>query len=365
MDSDTWTVTCSAEGEEDKRLIFGGHMVDITGLTPGKLYTFTLEPTDQLYLTGNNSMEYTAQEPVFAQNLAITACTENSLLVQWEVPEGAAVTGWTVRCYSESGYDQTVTTADTAVTFTGLNGNEAHTVEVIADGMSSGNRCYMTDNAVTVSNVRAERTDAMGMKILWDYAGNTPAGSWIVTYSIDGSSFQEMVRTDVNEAKVFPMIPGANYTVTILLEDGTSVFSEVYTVPAPQANTFEGYLLKASNITGKLCRTPNLDYWTHNDLKADDYTSTFTVGTKASIILISDRYYNTSDDVITSMFVIHDDKGTLISNEMSQQVWTDMWYKKHCELDIPKLPDVPGNYKLDLYFGGAYVLSLDFSVVSG
>jgi hypothetical protein len=51
-----------------------------------------------------------------------------------------------------------VETAVPYVTFRGLDGNEAHTVEVTAKGMSAGNRCYMTNNAVTVTDVTAERS---------------------------------------------------------------------------------------------------------------------------------------------------------------------------------------------------------------
>jgi len=70
MDSDTWVVTYSAEGVEEQRQVFSGHMVTISNLIAGKTYTFRLGSGTDLYITGTDTLEYTASDPVFAQNLA-------------------------------------------------------------------------------------------------------------------------------------------------------------------------------------------------------------------------------------------------------------------------------------------------------
>ena len=146
-------------------------------------------------------MEYTAVDPVVAENLAIVACTENSLDVSWTIPNDKQVASWTVRCYSDSGYDETIVTSDTEVTFTGLNGNEAHTVEVLAEGMSASTRCYMTASAVTVHNVSATQNKT-NLLLTWEFTGNTPSGPWILTYNVDGAEYKEMVRTNTNSAVI-------------------------------------------------------------------------------------------------------------------------------------------------------------------
>ena len=74
------------------------------------------------------------------------------------------------------------------------------------------------------------------------------------------------------------------------------------------------------------------------------------------------RNYNTSNTVITTMFVIHAEDGTLISSNITQQTWTNMWYKRYCELDIPALPDKAGNYTISIYFNGAFVHSQSFTM---
>ena len=57
---DTWTIAYSAEGEEEKTVSFSGHMITIRELTVGKTYTFRIVETDDLYLTGTDSVEFAA-----------------------------------------------------------------------------------------------------------------------------------------------------------------------------------------------------------------------------------------------------------------------------------------------------------------
>lgn len=360
MDSETWSVTYKAPGVEEQKTIVSGHMVNLTGLESGKTYTFQLESGSDLYVTGQKELQYTVMDPVFAENLAITAVTANSLTVSWSLPEGATVGGWTVRCYSESGYDQSVKTTDTTLVFEGINGNEAHTVEVIADGTSSGVRCYMTAGALTVSNIRFEPIDSVTMKLVWDFAGNAPAGDWIITYCGDNADFQQMARADTNSAILTPMVPGAKYHVSILLDDGTTIFSNPVTLEVPQAPDLNMHLLTRGHITASMVRTPSKANWGENDLKRDDYTDTFKVGEKASFLLRASRTYNPEPDPVDILYVIHTAEGKLVSTTVVKDVWRTMWYKRLCELDIPALPEAPGDYTITFYFNGQTVHSQQF-----
>lgn len=362
MDSETWALSYKAPGVAEQKVIFSGHMVNLTGLESGKTYSFRLEPGTELYLTGKTEWEYTAMDPVFAEDLAITAVTANSLTVSWTLPEGAYVTGWTVRCYSESGYDQTVQTTGTTLVFEGINGNEAHTVEVVSDGTNSGVRCYMTAGALTVSNIRFEPVDPVTMKLVWDFAGNAPANDWIITYQAINADYLEMARSDTNSILLTPMIPGTGYQVSILLEDGTTIFSEPVVLQVPEAPDLDMHLLTRSHITAHMVKTPNKSNWGESDLKKSDYTDTFKAGEKASFLLKASRTYNPEPDPVDIMYVIHDSEGKLISSDIVKHIWRNMWYKRVCELDVPALPEVPGDYQITFYFNGQTVHSQQFHV---
>ena len=361
-DAPNWTVTYSAEGEQPQSVTFTGHTTTISGLQEGKIYTFSLTTESDLYLVGNNTLEHTVITPIYAENLAITGCTSNTLEATWKTPAGASVAGWNVRCYNDSGYDESAYIVGNSAVFTGLDPTLAYTVEVTAEGMGSGTRCYMSANSITVNEIHASYPDANTVKLSWDYTGTAPKGQWIVLYSVDGSEYQEMVRSDTASVVIKPYVPGSVYDLKIQTESGGTVFGGTGSITTPEAAKFEGYLLSSDTITARMCKQPGKANWTHNDLKKDDYTNTYAVGAKAGFVLNSGRTYNTSTDLITVLFVIRDDQGKPVSNSFVDFRWTNMWYKRYCELDIPVMPDTPGTYTIEIYFNGAYVHDQTFYV---
>ena len=363
MDTDTWTMTYSAADEEAKSVTFNGHMVTITGLTEGKNYTFTLSSEEALYIVGTEQIEYTAVAPVYAENLAITGCSDNKLTVSWDAPEGAVVSSWTVRCYNDSGYDETVTAETTSVIFENVDCSKAYTVEVTAAGMSSGDRCYMTANAITISNITLTPVNAQKLSLTWDYSVSEPNGQWFVVYTIDGSDQAQVIRTDKNSVEITPVVPDSTYSISIQLESGATVFGGTTTYKTAEAAKFSGYLITSDRVVFKMCIRPNKANWSYTNVPDKDYTDTFKVGTKASFVARLRNQYNVSSDVITTMYVIRDESGKLISSETSAQTWTSMWYKYYGELDIPSIPSVPGNYTIEVYFNGAWVHEQSFKVV--
>ena len=362
MDTDSWNVTYATEGEEPKTVTFSGHVTTITGLTEGKTYTFTLSSEKALYIVGTEQIEHTVVAPVYAENLAITGCSENKLSVSWNVPEGATVDSWTVRCYNDSGYDETVTATGTSVIFENVDCTKAYTVEVTAAGMSSGDRCYMSANAMTISNIVVTPTNTQSLSLTWDYSVSEPNGQWLVVYTVDGSDQAQIIRTDTNSAVITPYVPGSTYTISIQLTS-TTVFGGDTTYQTPEAPKFDGYLITSDKIVFKMCKRPNKNNWSYTNVPDKDYTDTFKVGTKAAFVARLRNKYNTSADVITTMYVIRDKDGKLISSETTGQTWTSMWYKYYGELDIPSIPSVPGDYTIEVYFNGAWVHEQSFKVV--
>lgn len=363
MDSDSWNVSYSTEGEEPKTVSFSGHMVTITGLTEGKNYTFTLSSEEALYIVGAEQVQYTAVAPVYAENLAITGCADDKLTVSWSVPEGAVVSSWTVRCYNDSGYDETVTAENTSVIFENVDCSKAYTVEVTAAGMSSGDRCYMTANAITVSNITVTPVNAQKLSLTWDYSVSEPNGQWFVVYTVDGSEYSQIIRTDKNSAEITPVVPGSTYSISIQQESGATVFGGTTTYKTAEAKKFSGYLINSDKVVFKMCKRPSKENWSYTNVPNSDYTDTFKVGTKAAFVARLRNKYNVSSDVITTMYVIRDESGKLISSETTAQTWTSMWYKYYGELDIPSIPSVPGNYTIEVYFNGAWVHEQSFKVI--
>jgi len=365
-----WTVVYAAEGEEPQSISFSGHMVTINSLTVGKLYTFTLVPDDSaaLYLGGNTEVKYLASKIVVAEKLAVVSCTDGVLTAQWSLPEGTTTDSWTVRCYSEDGFDETITVSEPTAQFSNISTDTAYTVEVTAAGMSQSARAFVTANPATVTDVQVTYAQETGIVVTWK-CESTPEGGWLVMYSVDGSETTEMAKCSGTTATIANVIPNAVYTFQIMAADGSTVFGGSANYAGIEATTFNRFGLSASQIQSSLCRRPEKDSWTYEDVADSDYTTTFAPGESASLVLYTSARFYLKTDETTVMFVIRDAAGKVVSNLIRTKVapWRDLWpgTGKYCYLDIPVMPTELGEYTLDVYFNGATVLTKSFSVSSG
>lgn len=362
QDADTWSITYQAEGEPMITETFTGHMITVRGLTPGKTYSFELSSENDLYLTGTSVLEYTAVDPFFAEDVRVSEYGESHITVTWTIPENSNVAEWTVRCYSESGYDETVVTSDSYAKFEGTTTQDAYTIEVIASGMSSGSRCYITSNAVILSNISIAPVGENSLKLSWGTGDTAVSGNWMVLYSVDGSAQQEIIRSTSSSVVISPVVPGANYSFDISLENGSTVFGGTAEFKTGAAENFDAYNVSKDALLISMCKAPDASNWTYKDVDDSDYTTNFTSGQKVGLVMMVPSDYDDSEDSIAVMFVIRDANGVPVSWNSTSQTWDSMWQNRYCELTIPVMPTEVGNYTLDVYFNGQSAFYQTFNI---
>lgn len=366
---DEWTVVCTADGEEEHRQTFTGHSATIKGLTIGKVYTFTLETADDLTLNGMTSMEFMASRLILAQNLHITSSNGSDMTIQWYAPGGVIVDSWDVRCYSDNGYEEQFTVSEPTVILPGIDPTASYTIEVTAAGMTQPARTTITEDPINITLFTA--ADAQDptleeLKISWQYTGNEPEGGWLVMYTIDGSAIPNVVKSDSASAAISPWIPGATYQIAIQAADGTSVFSNVHSVTAPEAADFEKHSLSVDSLTVKLLKTPDQKGWRYENISDSDFTDQFVIGDNLSVVLRSSTTFYLPGAKTAILYVIRDAHGNVISDLVSQEsiTWKNIWSggdAKAGELNVPKAPVSAGEYVLDIYFDGMAVAHLPFT----
>ena len=360
-DSDMWNVHYLADGEEEKTTSFAGHMVTLTGLTVGKEYTFTLAPENALEISGTSQIKHTATTIVTAKDLIITGCINNTLTATWSAPQNITVDSWTVRCYSENGFDETIVVTETSVAFDGVDLSKDYTIEVTAAGMSVNQRAYAKANAITVTEFTVDSSDPEKIVLTWKTNDENTQKNWLLLYSIDGSAAQEMECKE-NSATITSVIPGANYTFTLQPVDGSPVLGNVHKHKTPDAEEFSGYGVKASNMTFKMCKRPSKKKWDRFDLKKSDYTTSFEVDQKASFVIQLKKNYTKSSKKIDILFVVRDASGNIVASSNTTEVWKNMWTNKYCELDIPEIPKTPGEFTINVYFNGGLANAQSFTI---
>lgn len=348
-----WYLTYSAEGEEDQTVEMLSHFTTLSGLTVGKEYTFTLTPAEDMYVTGQTEITFTASDLVFAEDVAIVSCVNNQLVVDWNAPEGSNVAEWTVRCYNDDiGYNETMITADTTATFQVTDSNKSYFVDVTAAGMSVSQVAYMPENAITITSFTAKASGDNKLTLNWETDQGVPEGGWILMYTVDDSGIQSSVTCDENSAVISPIVPNATYTFTLQQTNGDGVLTYPLSYTTAKPQDFSGYGMIRSSMTYKLCKRPAEENWKYSDLSDSDYVNTFKVGEEISVVGQLHDTYGISDDKIVIMYVFRDADGKAVSYCYSESTWNDMWSKSYGEFDVPSAPSAAGEYTLNIYFNG-------------
>lgn len=354
-----WQVAYSTEGEQTQTTEFSGHMATISGLTVGKTYTFTLDAVGSGYVVGQYQLEYTATELIYPSDLDVKVFDQTGLKVTWSDPDGMDVTQWTALCYNDSGYSQNVSTAENTAQFTGIDPSASYTVEVTAAGMSVGSRFYISQNAVTISDLKAEMLNG-GLNISWQHSGNVPASDWVLTYTIDDGTVETAVASNGNFGRIDAAVPGAVYKLKLKLQDGTTVINGMHSIEIPAAQPFSGYGISTDAMVWRMCLAPNAYDWIWWDVGS--YQDSFRAGQNAGFVVRLTNRYGISDDLINIVYVIRDSEGNVVSANSVAQTWTSMWYQFYGEFNVPYLPQEPGQYTMEIYLAGAFAHKQEFTI---
>ncbi len=360
-DIDNWTVTYGAEGVPEKSLSFTGHSVTIEDLVIGADYTFTLSSKESPYIIGNTQVSFLSSAILFAEDLTITACGGGNLTVTWNAPEGHAGTTWLVRCYDEKGYNQTITTTDTSYTFTGLDHTSKATVEIFAEGMNQSTAVSIDANPITIGAFHYDATDVNALRLTWDFIGPAPAGGWILRYTTDGYTQQEIL-TQNNSAELYAL-PKAVYKVTVESADGNVIFGGSSSYQMPESDGFSGYWLTYQDLEFKMCLRPDRDKWNWTHVADGDYTTSFKPGQAAGFVVNVHANYDVSFDNIQIKYVLRDSEGNLVRVDTQDIQWSYIWYGLYGEFDIPYMPEASGDYFLSVYFNGKFVAQQPFQIL--
>ncbi len=360
-DSEEWKLTYSAEGEAQQSTTFSGHAVTVSGLTLGKTYTFRLEPVTELYIAGENTLTYTAVKSIRAQELAVADYREGKLIVTWKNPEDAEGQSWSVRCFNESGFDETTQVTGTEAAFAIPDAALSYTVEVTAEGGSGKEIAILPAGSICVSDMKVDASTAGSLSVTWKIEAQ---GDLLLYYKRDGVGDPELVHITDGKALIPNPIPGCTYQIYLEDPNGNRVFGGSCEYAVPEAKPFSGYRVKASNLIFSMCKTPSKENWVREDVPEADFTTEFAPGAKASFAIRVDCEYDTSPDKILTLLVIRDSEKRVVRvDTIPERTWTSMWYRGFGRLNLPYLPQEAGEYTIDIFFNGAFVTTQAFSIV--
>ncbi len=361
-DSQQWTVQYVSDDGEVKEVVFTGHMVTINGLTVGNNYDFTLLPNDDIQIAGSTQLTHTASKLICASDLTVSSFENGELRIDWTAPSETVVPSWSVRCYNNNGYDITTVTPDLFTVFTDVDSSDSYTIEVTAAGMSVCQRTLVTENSITVSDLSLTDSAAGSLCLKWSSSAAVDSKGWALYYSVNGGEVQNISGFTENTVTIPSVVPEGNYEFTLQTVSGNTVINGKFSCTAPEAVAFNGFGLAAKDMDFYMCRTPDTAPWDADDLKRSDYVTSFSIGEKASFLIRPQEKPDSSEDILTVMFILKDSDGQTLSNISAEHSWNSLWKKGYATLDLPWLPDTAGRYDIGVYFNGMLAFDLNFSI---
>ncbi len=366
---DQWQAFYYAEGERELRKTFTGHSTVIENLVLDKTYSIRLEAVvggNRSVANGQNTLEFTPTRMVTAANLSIVSCIDGELVVKWDNSRDFAPEAWVVHCVGKD-YDQVQELTETVAIFTGIDPDSTYTVEVTAKGTAQASRISISANPVTLAGLTVDDSNPEELKLSWQYEGIAPEGGWVVTYTLDGGNYPNVVKAEGTTATITPRIPGAVYHFSFQGAQDVTVINGIQSYSCPAAPVYQGHSLTGDNISCQLLPTPEEEGWTFYTVDAGSYTQSFTVGQSISMVLSSNASFYLDNGDVSVLYVFRDETGNALPELTGEQElnWHDMWMKTdyhHAELTVPTVPSTPGSYTLEIYFDGFAVTSASLNV---
>jgi hypothetical protein len=313
-------------------------------------------------------------------DVKITSCTGGKLHVEWKSPEGVVVNKWVVRCYNNSGFDETKATKNNYYTFTVPDTLDAYTVEVSAEGQMAFQSDKIDKGSVSVSFTQRPTISQDGFITLNWTSESTPKEGWIVSYKIN-DSLQPTIQVNETTIRIPILVYGAKYTFSVTSADpvktlgketfcNTPAYSEEFVFHVGETQ------YTADDMAFSLCTRPEVGEWTHTD-EGVGYTETFTKEEHAGLIVFLDKALvkfeepetpdgedepAPLDDSFTFGLIITDENGNIISADALDYNWNTMWNNSHCYLNLPHFPSDPGVYTLNITINAMSTTQLTFAV---
>lgn len=350
----------SADGSHEDTVSFADTSVLISGLQLGKVYTFTLENTDNIFLSGALQTSFEVLPMVQAEQLNVSAISGKTVTLSWQSGVNAPAQ-WTVTC-SAPGEEPTVQiVTETTCNFQVSSFDQDYTFTVEAPGMPTPAQLVLPANPIVVDSMQAELQEDGSVVVSWEATAGTPAGGWYVSYGVAGSTHDpRLVEAEGNSLTLSGLIPNASYQISLQPADGSSVFGLAETtVTTPEAERFDAYGVEGSTTFYSLWPEPEKSGWNYTDLRGND--TYFNVDDSLVVCLQVETLY-ASEDTVDVLYVVRNAEGVPVTDASDTLPWDDLWYSRRHASVFPN-PGEVGDYTLEIYIDGKLLVAIDFHII--
>lgn len=364
-----WNLQYGKTGETPAEMQFAGNSCVVSDLENGVPYTFTLVPTDKLYLSGQTSLAYTPILRIKASNLHLESIEDGVARLSWscgaELPDN-----WELRCVDPEQnampveLQQAVPLDDgwrCLATVSGLARDTDYAVTLTAVGLDEPLSLTLRDAGITLSAFSAEAT-ADGLELHWT-ADQTPEAGWRITAAFADGLTLEIVAQ--GEGCTMAVPPDTDYDVSIVPADGAPVIGENSAhVRSLESRRFVQMGVNQRTTIG-LYKRPSKENYSYSDLDLSG-TIRFRATDPVCFGIVAGGWPVDSDETVTVHYVVRNTKTDVILTAVQEQVaWNSLWESNHFVGDLREewLPDTAGSYSFTVYVNSQRMGTINFTLI--
>lgn len=396
-----WQLSYAQEdGSDSHTYRFDGESYQINGLELYKKYIFTLDNVDNIFIQGENTIEYEVYPRITASNFTIKDIVDNTVTLTWECGD-VTPEQWYVLCKDENGNADSIAVTDTTAEMTVADLSTAYSFTLSALGMDTAERIELDANPIIITNLAAAPDENGNLVVTWDTPAGEPNGQWRISYRLkdgyyneaDGHSVPSVScdAADENSVTLKYLPANAQYEITLMaLDTASNSYPRIFGTTTVEATTAEATPFKEYQILPAapygdgfahdsliaLWEKPAQEPWDYRDLLSQRRATYKTDEKIAMCIQIDSCDLSTAvvnDTVHVTYVVRRASQGGVIMVDDREMKWDSVWFdRRHTGVvPMPLQLDENGNvsvqtgqFLVEVYINGKLLASKGFTLES-
>lgn len=356
-DQQEWSVVYRSPETAPEEVKFTGHSVVIGNLAPNCLYTFTLQNSEEVSLSGFTQVQYDTTIHVEIGNIH-TRYAETGVVLTWNYT-GRPPQAWSVLCTDENGKTTELSTAEAQIAIDVLEVETDYTIEIFCSGMSSAASTKVRRDVPGITDYSVTAHDNGNISVLWACDEEVPDGWVVKVYQQGKQNVLWSGETEGNRLSISGLLPNTAYDVVLTPKNGWTVSgTHSATVTTADIGKFSAYNLTNTYIG--LFKHSGKAQWGVGDLL--NFGNPYKVGESIVFALQPLTKIEKSESEVVATAALRNADGELVRLKSEQRVWNDLWDQNLWLGDFTNLDLPAGKYSLELYFNNAYVNKIPIEI---
>jgi len=350
-DQESWTVSYGYDGAPVQTVTFHGHSVRIKDLSANCIYTFSIQNSDAVDLSGQTQVQYDTTQQVEVMDFSV-AYDGNDVTLTWDYL-GRTPQSWSVMYTEPDGTRKELSTTEPKIVLDALQPKTEYIVELFTAGMSEALQTKVYRNVAHVDKLVWTTEKGGVITVNWESGAEI---SWKLNILLPGSEKAiRSITTSATYTTVSGLVPNAEYAVVLVPANGWAVSGEyTTTIKTGETAAFDSYNC-TSTYLGIFSHPGTSGTPTANDLR--EANNIVRTGDSIAFALEALSKISRSSDKVLVSLVLRRADGSIAMQTLREASWDNLWSNRLFVGELRNIDQPAGTYEFEIYINHGFVNS--------